>query len=85
MNATDIEKKIEQLLSYLIVIQKVTGVGGPITATAAKALDEALLATIANAQGKLDPAAVLAKLAALDKTEESNIAAIDAEIATLPK
>lgn len=78
--ATDIESKIEQAVSWFETIQKFTGVGGPITAAAAKALDEALLAAIAGAKGTLDPATVQAKLDALPTAFAANDAEIDADI-----
>lgn len=82
MTLTDIEKRAEQALSVLITLQKFTGTGGPITAAAAKAIDELLLAAIAGAQGKLDPSEVEAKRVALPLAFAANDAQLDAEIAT---
>lgn len=77
----DLEKGAETALSTLIAVQKFTGIGGPITAAIAEQLDKLLLAAIAGAQGKLDPAVVQAHIDALPTPFAADDAQIDAEIA----
>ena len=80
MNTLDIEKRAEQALSVLITLQKFTGVGGPITAEVAAAIDKVLLAAIASQQGKLDPAVVQAHIDALPTPFAANDAQLNAEV-----